>query len=78
MVERFDATTKSKGYALEYLIDSLEKSGEFDTFDALVVIDADSTALPNLLEQFALGIDRGCTWMQCYDCVGNADRSWRT
>jgi cellulose synthase/poly-beta-1,6-N-acetylglucosamine synthase-like glycosyltransferase len=78
VVERFDATRKSKGHALEYLIDSLEKSGELDTLDALVIIDADSTALPNLLEQFALGIDRGSTWMQCYDCVGNPDRSWRT
>ena len=78
VLERIDATRKSKGYAIEYLIDTLKKSGELDALDALVFVDADSTVDSNLLEQFALGLDRGSDWMQCYDCVGNADRSWRT
>ena len=78
VLERSDATRKSKGHAIEYLIGTLKQSGEFDALDALVVIDADSTVQPDLLEQFALGLDRGSDWMQCYDCVGNADRSSRT
>jgi cellulose synthase/poly-beta-1,6-N-acetylglucosamine synthase-like glycosyltransferase len=78
VLERIDATRKSKGYAIEYLIDTLKKSGEFDALDALVIVDADSTVGCNLLEEFALGLDRGSDWMQCYDCVGNPDRSWRT
>ena len=78
VLERSDATKKSKGHAIEYLIGTLKQSGEFDALDALVIIDADSTVQPDLLEQFALGLDRGSDWMQCYDCVGNADRSSRT
>jgi cellulose synthase/poly-beta-1,6-N-acetylglucosamine synthase-like glycosyltransferase len=78
VLERFDATRKSKGYAIEYLIEKLRQSGEFNDLDALVIIDADSTVQSNLLAQFAMGLDRGSDWMQCYDCVGNPDRSWRT
>src|SRR5262249_55240408 len=78
VVERFDLAKKSKGHAIEDLIDELVRSGEFDALDALVFIDADSAVQPGLLEQFSLGLDRGCDWMQCYGCVGNADESWRT
>jgi cellulose synthase/poly-beta-1,6-N-acetylglucosamine synthase-like glycosyltransferase len=78
VLEHVDASQKSKGCAIEYMIDALKKSGEFDSLDALVIVDADSTVESNLLEQFALGLDRGSDWMQCYDCVGNADCSWRT
>jgi cellulose synthase/poly-beta-1,6-N-acetylglucosamine synthase-like glycosyltransferase len=78
VLERFDLTRKSKGYAIEFLIETLTKSGELDALDALVFVDADSTVDGNILEQFAMGLDRGCCWMQCYDRVGNADRSWRT
>ena len=78
VLERFDASRKSKGHAIEYLIEWLEGSGEIDTLDALVVIDADTTVAANLLEQFSSGLDRGSDWMQCFDCVGNADATWRT
>jgi cellulose synthase/poly-beta-1,6-N-acetylglucosamine synthase-like glycosyltransferase len=78
VLERIDATRKSKGYAIEYLIDALKKSGELECLDALVFIDADSTVDSKILERFAMGLDGGSDWMQCYDCVGNADRSWRT
>jgi cellulose synthase/poly-beta-1,6-N-acetylglucosamine synthase-like glycosyltransferase len=78
VIERFDATRQSKGYALEDQIDRLVESGEFDALDALVVIDADSIVHPDLLRVFARGLDAGQEWIQCYDCVGNADQSWRT
>ncbi len=78
VLERSDPTRKSKGHALEYLINWLDHSGELDALDALVIVDADSTVQANLLEQFATGLDRGSDWMQCYDSVGNSDRSWRT
>ena len=78
VLERSDPARKSKGHAIEYLIDWLDRSGELATLDALVVVDADSTVAPNLLEQFSVGLDEGSEWMQCYDCVGNADATWRT
>ncbi|MGP0067892.1 MAG: glycosyltransferase family 2 protein [Isosphaeraceae bacterium] len=78
VLERFDATRKSKGFAIEFLIDNLRRSGEFDELDAMVVVDADSTVAPNLLDIFARGLESGQDWIQCYDCVANADQSWRT
>lgn len=78
VLERFDHTKKSKGHAIEHLIEALRDSGEFDALDALVIIDADSTVDPDILEQFSSGLNHGSDWMQCYDCVANADRTWRT
>ncbi len=78
VVERFEPTKKSKGHAMAYLIDKLSQQGELDTLDALVVVDADSTADPLLLERFAQSLERGDDWIQCYDTVGNAGQSWRT
>jgi cellulose synthase/poly-beta-1,6-N-acetylglucosamine synthase-like glycosyltransferase len=78
VVERFDGTRKSKGYAIEYLIETLRQSGEFDTWDALVIVDADSTVHPDLLRVFAQGLESGHDWIQCFDCVGNPTSSWRT
>ncbi|MBY0395814.1 MAG: glycosyltransferase family 2 protein, partial [Thermoleophilia bacterium] len=46
VVERFDDQKKSKGFAIEYLIETLKAEGAFDGYDALVVVDADSTADP--------------------------------
>ena len=78
VLERLDANKKSKGYAIEYLIETLMQEGEFDRLDALVIVDADSTVHRALLERFAQELERGRDWIQCYDCVGNADQSWRT
>jgi cellulose synthase/poly-beta-1,6-N-acetylglucosamine synthase-like glycosyltransferase len=78
VIERRDSTRRSKGYALEFLIDQLHASGEFEALDAVVVVDADTTVHPDLLRVFARGLAAGQDWIQSYDCVGNADRSWRT
>lgn len=69
---------RSKGYALEYLIERLRETGRFDATDALVVIDADTLATPDLLLKFDAKIREGNDWVQCYDTVGNPDASWRT
>jgi len=44
VLERHDETKKSKGFAIEHLIDGMKESGRLARYDALVVIDADSTA----------------------------------
>jgi cellulose synthase/poly-beta-1,6-N-acetylglucosamine synthase-like glycosyltransferase len=76
--ERRDATRRGKGYAIESLIRWLRETGEFDLLDAIVVVDADTTVHPDLLRTFARSLDAGHDWVQCYDTVGNAERSWRT
>ena len=78
VIERHESTRRGKGYAIQYVIDSLKESREFDDLDALVFIDADSTVQPHLLRRFAQALDRGHDWIQCYDAVANADQSWRT
>ncbi len=77
VVERFDPSRKSKGHAIEYLIDQLNASGEAETLDALVIVDADSTVDPKLLDRFAEGLGRGYDWMQCYDSVCKEGQAWR-
>jgi cellulose synthase/poly-beta-1,6-N-acetylglucosamine synthase-like glycosyltransferase len=78
VLERHDLTKKSKGFAIEYLINSLMESGEFDRLDALVIIDADTTIDADLLGYFDNGLRRGRDWIQCYYSVANADQSMRT
>jgi cellulose synthase/poly-beta-1,6-N-acetylglucosamine synthase-like glycosyltransferase len=78
VVERFDTARKSKGYAIEYLIERLQQSGEFESLDALVVIDADTTMDANLLVLFDQDLRLGHDWIQCYYTVANPDLSWRT
>jgi cellulose synthase/poly-beta-1,6-N-acetylglucosamine synthase-like glycosyltransferase len=78
VVERFDPAHKSKGHAIEYLISALARNGELAALDAIVILDADSTAHPDLLRGFSEGLERGDEWIQCYDAVGNAGDSWRT
>jgi cellulose synthase/poly-beta-1,6-N-acetylglucosamine synthase-like glycosyltransferase len=78
VVERYDSLKKSKGYAIEYLIDRLVESSEFDSLDALVVIDADTTIDPSLLRRFDAHLHAGHDWIQAYYTVANPDESWRT
>ena len=78
VVVRHDLSRKSKGYAIEYLIDQLQKSGQFDRVDALVVVDADSTVSSDLLLGCAGAIEAGNDWIQCHYVVSNPGASWRT
>ena len=76
--ERFDDVKKSKGYAIEFLLESLGRSGELDSLDAVVIVDADTTIDPDLLRSFDQALRRGHDWIQAYYTVANPDQSWRT
>jgi len=78
VVERDDPGRKSKGYAIEYLIGQLQETGKFESLDALVVIDADSTTQPGLLLAFDALVQCGHDWIQCFYTVSNPQASWRT
>ena len=52
---------KSKGYAIEFLIESLTRSGELESLDALVMIDADTTIDRGLLRCFDEGLRAATT-----------------
>ena len=78
VVERFDDEKKSKGYAIAYLIAFLERTGELDLLDALVIIDADTIVDKELLRAFDGDLRSGRDWIQAYYTVANPDASWRT
>jgi cellulose synthase/poly-beta-1,6-N-acetylglucosamine synthase-like glycosyltransferase len=78
VVARFDEAKRSKGYAIEYLIETLERSGELDSFDAIVIVDADTTIDPELLLHFDRALAGSHDWSQAYYTVANPDESWRT
>jgi cellulose synthase/poly-beta-1,6-N-acetylglucosamine synthase-like glycosyltransferase len=76
--ERSDNVKKSKGYAIEYLLELLTRSGELAALDAVVIVDADTTIDPGLLAIFDQGLRDGHDWIQAYYTVANPDQSWRT
>ncbi len=78
VMERFDEHKKSKGFAIEYLLETLTPSGLLETRHALVIIDADTSIDRGLLRAFDHGLRRGLDWIQCYYTVRDPDRSWRT
>ncbi len=76
VLERFDQSKKSKGFALEYALETLRKRAKHP--DAVVVIDADSVVDPGLLLAFDRRLQGGHDWLQAYYTVANPDDSWRT
>lgn len=75
VLERSDAARRGKGHALAFAFDRLAGEG---WADALVVVDADSLASPNLLAAFAVRIESGSRALQARYGVRNRDASWRT
>ena len=73
--ERHDPAQRGKGYALAY---AFERSAAEAWADAVVVIDADAEASPNLLEAFAARIEHGAAAVQAHYGVLNPMASWRT
>jgi cellulose synthase/poly-beta-1,6-N-acetylglucosamine synthase-like glycosyltransferase len=72
---RTDTEQRGKGYALAY---AFAASGADGRAAALVVVDADSEASPNLLEAFAARLEGGASAVQAHYGVLNAFASWRT
>jgi glycosyltransferase involved in cell wall biosynthesis len=78
VMERLHEVDRSKGYALQFWFEHLSSSGRMSDLDAIVVIDADSLADPQLLRVLARYLDAGCDWIQAFDMVANPADSWRT
>ena len=66
---------RGKGYALRFAFDRSLAEG---FADAVVVIDADAVANPELLSAFAAGLRRGELALQAFNGVLNVHDSWRT
>jgi 1,2-diacylglycerol 3-beta-glucosyltransferase len=75
VLERHDLALRGKGYALSY---AFAQSIEDGFATAVVVVDADAAVSPNLLEAFAVRIERGAQAVQALYGVLNPWSSWRT
>lgn len=75
VLERRDPTRRGKGYALALGFERLLADG---FADAVVVVDADTLASPNLLDAFAARLAAGARAVQADYRVRNPDASWRT
>lgn len=78
VVERTDATLRSKGHALEFFFTEIPEGNPTAGHDATVLIDADTVVDPNLLNVFDQTLGEGKDWIQGYYTVSNPDASWRT
>jgi cellulose synthase/poly-beta-1,6-N-acetylglucosamine synthase-like glycosyltransferase len=71
--ERFDPTREGKGFALRYLLRAIGRTGR--TYDAYVVLDADSVVAPTLLRRMDARLAAGSLVIQAYYSVLNPDES---
>jgi len=71
--ERTDPDRRGKGYALGWAMDQLRAQGP--TCDAVVVLDADCVASPNLLSAIDRRLRSGASAVQANYLAGNADAS---
>ncbi len=76
VLERQDKVRRSKGFALEYAFQQLQKRSKNP--DAIIVIDADTEVDTQLLRAFAGRLNVGQEWIQAYYSVSNAEESPRT
>ena len=73
--ERNNPDFRGKGYALRWCFDKI-LSGDRKSYDAVVVIDADSTVAQNFLTVMNYYLESGAKAMQCSDLVENASSGW--
>jgi cellulose synthase/poly-beta-1,6-N-acetylglucosamine synthase-like glycosyltransferase len=73
--QREDLSLRGKGYALDFAFGRLLAEG---WADAIVVVDADTTVSPNLLQAFAAHLSTGVQAVQVEYGILNPHSSWRT
>lgn len=71
--ERFDAEKRGKGYALNWMWQTLEEQQLI--FDAYVILDADSVVVPTFLRSMNRELARGARAMQACNTVLNTSDS---
>ena len=72
--ERHDPEQRAKGYALRWLLERLRDDQL--TFDAYVIVDADSHLSPNFLREMAAQLTGGAQVVQAQYRVQNEESGW--
>jgi cellulose synthase/poly-beta-1,6-N-acetylglucosamine synthase-like glycosyltransferase len=71
--ERVDVSALGKGFALRWLLQQIDATGQ--SYDAFVVLDADSVVAPNFLRSMDARLEAGSQVVQAYYSVLNAGDS---
>ena len=74
VMSRFDTVNIGKGYALKWAFENID----MDKFDAVLILDADTTVEPSILQNLNSMIEKGSQAIQCYIKVPNRGESWFT
>lgn len=75
VLERRDKNRKGKGYALQWAFETLDKRGLFKSYDAFVIIDADTVCDTDFLRAMDIRSARGESVVQGYYDVLNPAES---
>jgi cellulose synthase/poly-beta-1,6-N-acetylglucosamine synthase-like glycosyltransferase len=71
---RYDEKYAGKGYALKWAFEQVE----LEKFDAVLILDADTTVEPNILKELNAMLNDGSQAIQCYIRIPNRAESWFT
>jgi 1,2-diacylglycerol 3-beta-glucosyltransferase len=74
--ERFDEVERGKGYALDWLLRRLAATEDAASWDAYVILDADTVVSPNFLRVMDARLARGERVVQAYYTVRDPGASW--
>ena len=74
--ERFDNEHRTKGYALEFLFDKIEKDYGRDSFEGYFVFDADNLLKEDFISKMNDAFDSGEKIITSYRNTKNFDENW--
>ena len=74
--ERFDNDHRTKGYALEFLVDNIKKDYRIESFEGYFIFDADNLLKSDYLKKMNNAFDEGCKIITSYRNTKNFDENW--
>ena len=74
--EREDTLHRTKGFALEYLVDNIEKDYGIKSFEGYFIFDADNLLKKDYISKMNDAFDEGCKIITSYRNTKNFDENW--
>ncbi len=74
--ERFDDEHRTKGFALEFLVNNIEKDYGVESFDGFFIFDADNLLKSDYISKMNNAFDEGCKIITSYRNTKNFDENW--
>ena len=74
--ERFDNEHRTKGYALQYLVECIRRDYGIDAYEGYILFDADNLLASDYLEQMNNAFDAGEKIIPSYRNTKNFDDNW--